>query len=55
MGKKIYVSGPRKNAIFRGTRPSKFISHSVGAFKLKNLLNKKLLHLFIDLYLFNKH
>lgn len=55
MGKKIYVSGPRKNAIYKGSKPSKFISHSVGAFKLKNLLNKKLFNIFIDLYLFNKH
>ena len=48
---KYYTRGPRKNAILIRTRPSKFISHSVGAFKLKNILNKKLFNLFIDLYL----
>lgn len=51
MGKKYYTRGPRKNAIYQGAKPSKFISHSVGAFRLKNLLNKKLFNLFIDLYL----
>ncbi len=54
MGKKIYVSGPRKNAIYRGPRPSKFISHAVGAFRLKNLMLKLLKHKFYDLYLFKK-
>ena len=31
-----------KTLILIRTRPSKFIGHSVGAFKLKNILNKKL-------------
>lgn len=55
MGKKIYVSGPRKNAIFVRTRAPKALRHATGAFLLKKFLNKKLKHKFIDLYLFNKN
>lgn len=55
MGKKIYVSGPRKNAIFRGTKPSPATRRTCGAFILKNLLFKLLKHKFYDLYLFNKN
>lgn len=54
MGKrffKIYLYGPKKNAIFRGTAPRKDTKHAVGAVKLKNLLNKKLKNYFIDFYL----
>lgn len=53
MGKKMKVilRGPNKNAIFRGYAPRKDTKHAVGAVKLKNMLNKHLFNLFIDLYL----
>jgi len=54
MGKKIYVSGPRKNAIFvRGPIPAA-TRRTTGAFILKNLMLKLLKHKFYDLYLFKK-
>lgn len=55
MGKKIYVSGPRKNAIYVRSKPSAATRYSVLAFKLKNILLNNLKHKFIDLYLFNKN
>lgn len=53
MGKKmkIILRGPNKNAIFRGYAPRADTRKAVSAVKLKNLLNKHLFNLFIDLYL----
>lgn len=55
MGKKIYVSGPRKNAIYKGTKPSPATRRTCGAFILNKLLLKLFKHKFYQLYLFNKH
>lgn len=53
MGKKLKIitSGPNKNAIFRGYAPRKDTRNAVGAVKLKNILNKHIFNLFIELYL----
>lgn len=47
----IILRGPKKNAIFRGYAPRADTRKAVGATKLKNILNKHLINLFIDLYL----
>lgn len=53
MGKKMAVilRGPCKNAIFRGYAPRPDTRKAIAIVKLKNILNKHLINLFIDLYL----
>lgn len=47
----VILRGPCKNAIFRGYAPRPDTRKAVGIVKLKNILNKHLINLFIDLYL----
>ena len=48
---KYYTRGPKKNAIFRGSKPSKYSRISVATFRLNNLYKKIIKHYFYDLYL----